>query len=146
MDEFIVGGKTGFVRISVSEVYDYPDRLSPFGGYDVKGYIEIKSGNYHVLGGLWFTTAEVYEFFEALQRNMDTLSGEALFETYESNLELSVIFKSLGHIRIKGRYIEVSSTENELIFGFDSDQSYMFSTLTELRRFVEKYGNKQGLK
>jgi hypothetical protein len=47
--EFILIGKKGcFVQITIEEVFDFPNMTSHFGGYDARGTVEIKSGNYYV--------------------------------------------------------------------------------------------------
>ncbi|NGY75564.1 hypothetical protein F6Y02_01640 [Bacillus megaterium] len=48
---------------------------SHFGGYDIEGTVEIKTGNYYVLGELWFTTNDMYEFYQALNKCYNTLKA-----------------------------------------------------------------------
>ena len=54
MNEFVVIGKQGFIRIELIKAFGFPKDTSHFGGYDAQGITEIKSGNYYVLGELWF--------------------------------------------------------------------------------------------
>lgn len=49
--EFVIRGKKGcFILITIEEVFDFPNITSHFGGYDVRGTAEIKSGNYYLKG------------------------------------------------------------------------------------------------
>lgn len=116
MDDFIIKGKQGFIRIELQEAFDFPKKTSCFGGYDARGIAEVKSGNYYVLGDLWFTTGEVYQFYQQLDKCFQKLDGKAEFWNYESNLKVEIEFGKLGHLIIKGYFKEKQELENELQF------------------------------
>jgi hypothetical protein len=50
MEEFTLKGNQGYIRFCLEEVMGFPSDTSHFGGYDTKGGVEIKSGNYYVHG------------------------------------------------------------------------------------------------
>lgn len=146
MNEFTVTGKQGFIRIQLIKTFGFPQNTSHFGGYDSQGITEIKSGNYYVLGELWFSTGEVFEFYEQLERCYCELKGEATFLNSESNLKMDIKFNKAGQINIQGYFKELAHQNNELQFEIESDQSFIGSTLQELKKFVEQYGDMKGVK
>ncbi|WP_047154065.1 WapI family immunity protein [Aneurinibacillus tyrosinisolvens] len=147
MNKFEIAGKNGFIRIEFNEVFGFPKQTSYLGGYDVEGKIEIKSRNYYVKEAkLWFSTGQVYEFFIRIQECYNLLKGNATFSDSENNLEFSLSFIKLGHIHIQGRFQELGHEENILKFEFESDQSYLSSTLQQLKNIVEHYGDLKGVK
>ena len=147
MNEFKIAGKQGFIRIELNEVYGFPNQTSHLGGYDVKGKIEIKSGNYYVKGAeLWFSTGQVYEFFIQLEKCNHNLKGNATFSESENILKLDLSFNRLGQINIQGHFQELAHQENILQFEIESDQSYLESTIQQLKNIVDHYGNLKGKK
>ncbi|KON68863.1 hypothetical protein AKG34_08715 [Peribacillus butanolivorans] len=143
--EFKIDGKQGFIQIELNEVYGFPNETSYLGGYDVKGKIDIKSGNYYVNGELWFSTGQVFEFYTQLQKCYRELKGKATFSNSETTLKLELDFNKLGQIIIQGYFQELASEENILQFEFESDQSYLESTLQELNKIVDHYGGLKGV-
>ncbi|PSL40922.1 hypothetical protein B0H99_10354 [Planomicrobium soli] len=140
--DFMIAGKQGYIRIDLTEVVGFPDETSYLGGFDVKGRVEIKSGNYYVKDAeLWFSTGQVYEFFVELQEAYQRLKGCATFLESDNNLNLSLRFNQFGQLNIQGHFQEVSEPENALQFEFESEQSYLISTLQQLQRIVDYYGD-----
>ena len=146
MNEFTIKGKQGFIRIELQNAIGFPKEISHFGGYDAEGIVEIKSGNYYVLGETWFTTGDVYEFYKQFDKCYRELKGKATFWNYETSLKLEVVFNHLGQAVLQGYFKEKAHFENELQFEIESDQSFLSSTLEELRKFVDHYGDTKGLK
>ncbi|MFF2157180.1 hypothetical protein ACFVVQ_17970 [Paenibacillus chitinolyticus] len=143
--EFVVRGKEGgFVKIIIEEVYGFPKMTSHFGGYDAKGTVEIKSGNYYVKGELWFTTGEAFQFYSQLLRCWTDLDGVATFTNYETNLNLEVKFNNRGQCIIEGYYKEFAHEDNELKFEIESNQSFFVETLDGLKQIVNHYGELKG--
>lgn len=60
VDGFAINADADFVHLWIDEVYDFPGRTSCFGGYDARGILEIRCGNYRVRGSLWFSSGEVW--------------------------------------------------------------------------------------
>lgn len=145
LNEFVVAGEKGYIRIEFNEFFGYPKETSHFCGYDVKGITEIKSGNYYVKGELWFSTGQVFEFYEQLQKCYRELKGNATFSNTETNLKFDLDFNRLGQIIIQGYFQEIAYEENMLQFEIESDQSYLSSTLQELKMIVDHYGGLKGV-
>ena len=147
MYAFEIAGKQGFIRIELMEVLGFPKETSYLGGYDTKGKIEIKSGNYYVKDAeLWFSTGQIYEFYKKLLKCYNELYGKISFPTSGSELRLDLEFTNLGQLNISGCYQEYPSMENILHFEFESEQSYLTTTLTELKAIVDYYGGNHGVK
>lgn len=79
MQEFTIKGNQGFIRMELQKASDFLQNTNQCGGYDAEGIVEIKSGNYYVLGKTWFTTGEVYEFYKQLDHCYRNLKGKAIF-------------------------------------------------------------------
>ena len=145
MNEFTITGKKGFLRIKLNEVFGFPNQTSYLGGYDVQGKIEIKSGNYYVKDAeLWFSTGQIYKFFLELQKCYNHLQGGATFSGLDNALKMDLNFNRFGQISIEGYFKELPSEENILQFEFESEQSYLVSTLQQLKTIVVQYGGLTG--
>jgi len=145
MNAFLIGGKQGYIRIEIIEVIGFPNVTSYLGGYEVKGKIDIKSGNYFVQDAeLWFSTGQIYTFFIQLQKCFKQLNGSVTFTDSSSNMEFEIHFNRLGQITIEGYFQEFLSKENKLHFEFESEQSYLLSSFDELRMIVAHYGGLEG--
>jgi hypothetical protein len=147
VNEFKIAGKQGFIQIELNEVYGFPNETSYLGGYDVKGKIDIKSGNYYVKNAeIWFSTGQVYQFFIQLQKCYNELKGSVTFSEAENNLKIELNFNRFGQINIQGYFQESANQENILHFEFESEQSYLTSTLRQLNSIVDQYGDLKGKK
>ena len=145
MEDFILLGQGGFLKLSIEEVFGFPDRTCHLGGYDTKSTIEIKSGNYYVKGEFYTSTGELFEFYEQLTDCYDRVNGSAKFLSSEQNLDLTVEFNEQGHIRVFGTFSEYAHRINELKFEFETDQTFITSTLNELQSITRKYGGMKGI-
>lgn len=141
MNQIKIEGKQGFIQIKSEKKYGFSNKKSHFGGYDIEGTVEIKTGNYYVLGELWFTTNDMYEFYQALNKCYNTLQGIATFINYETSLQIEFEFNNLGQVVIQGYYKEKPYLENVLQFEIESDQSFILATLNELKTFLSQYGD-----
>ena len=147
MYAFELKGKQGYIRIELTEVLGFPKETSYLGGYDVKGKIEIKSGNYYVKDAeLWFSTGQIYEFYKQLLKCYKELKGIINFQNPDSSeLKLAIEFTGLGQFTIYGSFQEYFSKDDFLQFAFESEQSYLTSTLAELKEIVDFYGGNKGI-
>ncbi|OLS03463.1 WapI family immunity protein [Tissierella creatinophila] len=139
MDRFEIRGNNGYIAIDIGETSHAAEDINIFGGYDVIGKIDIKSGNYRACGALWLNTKELYNFFISLKECWRNLKGEIRFMTHERNLELIIKFDKLGHVIVFGDYIEKHDEDNKLIFEIISDQSFIQETIRNLSSIISKY-------
>ncbi len=146
MDTFTIKGEADYVKITFDEVYGFPNTTSPWGGYDTRSTLEIKSGNFSVKSTLWTSTGEIFEFFQQLKDCNNKLAGTATYNSYEGNLHISASYDNLGHVNISGNFSEQNQFDNELQFEFHTDQSFIKYTIEELEFVANKYGDMQGIK
>lgn len=144
VDGFEIKVDSGTIRILVEEVYEYPGGASEFGGYDVRGAVEIRCGAYRAYGYLGFSTGEVRQFYSDLLKAHRELAGQARFRSSEGNLELTITFEARGHCIIEGTYRERYPDKTQLQFEIKGDQSYLVKPLAQLAEFVARYGDNQG--
>ncbi|MFJ8262920.1 hypothetical protein ACIQ4I_13350 [Rummeliibacillus sp. NPDC094406] len=147
MNNFIIDGKQGFIQIEFNEVFGFPDETSFDGGYDVQGKLSLKSENYYVKDAeVWFTTGQIYTLFKQLQKAYKLLKGAITFSNRDETFKFEMKFNPSGQIEIEGFFQEFLDKENILQFEFLSDQSYLMTTLEELKNIVENYGDLKGIK
>ncbi|MCX2738872.1 WapI family immunity protein [Pontibacter anaerobius] len=147
MEEFsIIGDNRNYIKISFQEVYGFPESTCHWGGYEFRATVEIKSGSFTVKSFFWTSTGELYEFYKKLESCNSELKGNVKFVNYEDNLEFAAKYDELGHVNVQGRFNELDELNNELVFEFNSDQSFISSTLEELKPLVLKYGDMKGIR
>jgi hypothetical protein len=144
MEEFELKGQDGFLVFRIDEVFGFPNKTSHFGGYDCVLGIEIKVGGYNVKSRFYSSTGELADFYKKIKKCHNELNGLAEFNSYESNLELTVKYTS-GKVSIWGKYQENMAIDNIMEFDFDSDQSYLKNTVDRLNKIVNKYGGMKGI-
>lgn len=145
MEYITLQGDDSFLTLTFDEVYGFPKTTCTWGGYEVKTALKIKAGHFQVNAVLFTSTGELYLFLEQLKACNSNLAGTAEYRSYEGNLELTATYDAMGHVNIKGHFIESFSNENELKFAFSSDQSYISYTIQDLERIAEKYGDMHGI-
>lgn len=146
MEEFELKGGGDFLKISFEEVYGFPNTTSPFGGYDTKSLLEIRSDGFQVQSTLWVSTGDIFEFYEQLSKCNEVLKGSAYFLSYEENLKFEVRYDINGGVLISGTFSKQSEIANELIFEIISDQTFIQSSLRQLKVICDKYGDMKGIK
>jgi len=145
MEEFELKGDGGIITVRIDEVYGFPNETCFKGGYECKVGIEIKVGSYSVKSNFYTSTGELFKFYEKLKICQNELNGVAVFDSYESNLALTVKYES-GKILICGKYQENLATDNILEFDFNSDQSYFKNSVEQFEQLFDKYGRMEGMK
>ena len=145
MEEFSIKGNGNFIKVAFDEVYGFPGKTSSWGGYEVLGTIQIKSRGFQVKAPLYTSTGEIYEFYEQLKQRNEQLNGVVYYRTFEENLDLKLEYDDLGHINVFGVFSEQNQFANELKVEFIIDQTYLYSTLIELKAIADKYGDMKGV-
>ena len=146
MNQFqIYGENNQYMMIQIGKVHGFPHTTSHSGGYDTESSINIKSGSYCASGSVWISTGAIYVFKNQLQAIYEKCSGTAKLTNDEVDLEVTVMIENRGRAIIEGRYKEHPSIDNELIFFFEADQSYIGKTLEELDQITTMYGGMNGI-
>ncbi|AEA43023.1 WapI family immunity protein [Fluviicola taffensis] len=143
---FTIQGEADYIKFTYNEVFGFPNETCHWGGYDSQVTLEIKSRNFRVIERFYTSTGELYEFAQRLKIANENIHGVVTFISYEGNLEFTMSYDKLGHVRIKGVFSEQNEFSNELIFEFNSDQSFVNRALEEISVITEKYGGMNGIK
>lgn len=146
MNVHILGEENQKIIISFEEVLGFPDTTSYLGGYDFEGVIQIKSGNYFVQGSIWLTTGQLFQFHNEINDMYKELKGKAILKATDSDFEVTIEINQRGRIYVSGNYKEFPSVDNELIFSFESDQSYLVRTIEDLQMIYLKYSGMKGIR
>lgn len=147
MEGFSIKGESGnYLAISIQEVYGFPESTCHWGGYELYALLEIKSGNFLFKSRFSTSTGEIYEFFKKMEVCDREMQGAATFLNFERSLEFTITYSEMGQVDVKGKYCEYTEFDNELKFGFTTDQSYLTHTVEELNQIVLKYGDMKGMK
>ena len=145
MERFELLGQNGnFIKLKLVEVYGYPNKTSFFGGYDSLIELELKSGIFKARCNFNSSTGEFYKLYESLNNAYENISGKVEYSNYEKDLQFNLNFIENGTVNVQGE-ISNSDGTNVLSFSFYSDQSYISSSLEQLRDIISKYGNLEGV-
>jgi len=145
---FCLNGYDEYIKLTIEEVFSYPDETSYFGGYDAKGSIEIiaGAGGYKVNCKHYFSTGELFLFKESLRDCYENLSGFAVLENSERELDLTLSFYKAGKVKISGCFQDRQDIRNRLEFEIDSDQSCILPVIKELTVVEKVFGDDKGIK
>ena len=138
----IYGENNQHLSIQLNKIHDFPDSIRYSGGYNAEGTIIIKSGRYSASGSLWISAGEILMFSNQLEEIYDNCCGVAKLGSSEVDFEMSITIKSRGRAVVEGTYKEYPAIDNELMFYFESDQSYILKTLEELNVIIDCYSGK----
>ena len=139
MEQFSIIGNGESLTLEFMKVFGFPNSTFHEGGYDVKANITIDLVDYKVNSSLYISTGRIYEFVEHLKTCNQNLNGFVLYNSYEANLELKLQYDNQGSVKVSGNFQESLLNETNLIFEFDTDQSYITQTISELELIVRKY-------
>lgn len=143
----MIQGESGnYLRLTLDKVYGFPASTCPWGGYEVRSILEIKSSGYFVKSTLWTSTGELFALYQQLVQCNKLLAGSASYANYENNLEMIARYDNMGHVSISGRFAEQLGPDNALDFEFTTDQTYIQQTLNQLGQLVSRYGDTKGIK
>ena len=146
MNNFTIKGDHNFLSVTFSEVFGFPENTCHWGGYEIKSLIEIKSGPFYLKSIFYTSTGEIYNLFKELKQCNSNLTGTINYVSFEGNLELKINYDNLGHVNVKGTFSEQNDFNNELQFEFLTDQTFISSSLIELEKISDKYGDMKGIK
>lgn len=144
MEEFSLAGDNNFIKISLVEVNGFPATTSHWGGYDAQCKLDLQIGDYSVSSSFYSSTGEIFEFYQDLAECNDLLSGTVYFRNYEDNLLINLQYDVNGSITILGSY-RSAKFDGMLNFNYKTDQSFIQSTLQQLKKITAKYGGMKGI-
>jgi hypothetical protein len=146
MEKFSINGESDFITVTFDKVFGFPESTFHFGGYDLNAFIEIRSRSFSVKSSFYTTTGELFDFLQQLKDCNEKVAGCVNFTSYEGNLELIAMYDTVGHVMINGRFSEQNQFDNQLIFEFASDQTFISSSIKDLELIANKYGDMKGVR
>jgi hypothetical protein len=126
----IGGNEAEYVR--VSNIRDHGDGWF---STDVEVVVGAFRGGYSADFNSWAFS----NFHAELERLYRTVSGSAVFTSYEGQLELTLTCNVTGQIQVRGEATDYAGTGNRLRFRLDIDQTYVPAILEDLRLALERY-------
>jgi hypothetical protein len=128
---FHIGGEAAeYVR--VKNLRDHGDGWF---SADVDVSVGVFRGSYSANFNSWAFS----DFHTQLEKLYHTLSGSAVFTSYEAQLELTLTCDNQGHIQLRGEAMDCAGTGNRLIFRLEVDQTYLPAILRDLKLALERY-------
>ena len=145
---FCLNGYDEKIELTITEVFDFPDRTCYEGGYDTKGILDIEIGCYKVYcTEFYFATGVLFRFLEGLEVCYKTLNGKAEYKHYlEHCLEFTLEMTHSGHACITGRFCENPALDNELIFEMETDQTCIKPVIDDIKNIMSLFGGYAGTK
>lgn len=130
------------ITIRIDKVPGFPGNTFFMGGYDAVCTLEIISTVFSAVGTVYISTAVFYDLYEGLKEGYRLLTGSAKIYSYENDFCATITFIDNGHVSVEGYFS--NEPGNELKFYFETDQTFMTTTLQDLSKIVEKYGDNYG--
>lgn len=128
---FHIGGETAeYVRVS-----NIRDQGDGWFGADV----EVRVGAFRGAYRADFNSSAFSQFHAALENLYKTVSGSAVFTSYEGQLELTLTCDATGQIEVQGRATDVAGIGNQLSFDLHIDQTYVPAILRNLGQALQKH-------
>ena len=87
---------------------------------------------------------EVLDFHRELKEMLDTLRGSARLSTVEGTISLDMAMNKRGAVAVCGKLRASEASTAEVIFEFDSDQSYLKATEIQLEEAVRPFSSGTG--
>ena len=147
---FCLMGNNGYdkIEITITELMGFPERTSFEGGYDFKGTLTICVGSYNVRFNNYFsTTGILYNLLTSLVPCYNSLEGTAEYRhMYEKSFYFTLKMTRTGHAMIEGVFREYPHLPNNLVFQFETDQTYIQDTIRELKQVEKLFGDNKGLR
>ena len=135
----VIGGERG-ARLTVSPLW-YERTDSPYED-DLNWVfceIEVKSGAFHGHYRAFLDRRDFAGFEQELRHALERLSGRATFSTIEAGLGFIVDIKdTTGRAYVKGEAGPLEPPSTTLSFEFDSDQTFLQSTLRNLETIRDR--------
>ena len=79
------------------------------------------------------------DFQKQLETLYQTVSGSAVFTSYEAQLELVLACDARGRIQLRGEAMDQAGTGSKLIFELEIDQTYVPAIISSLQLALERH-------
>jgi hypothetical protein len=145
MTAFNMSFTDGCITLAIDEVWGYPNETAWPSGYGAKGTLTISAENYQYRGTLYFTTGELYEFYEEMKDIYKRLQGFAQLNNHEHAMFLKITVDHRGQVECRGWSRENPISDNKLQFTMHGDQTYLPPVLKDLDHIYSCFGGKEGI-
>lgn len=100
--------------------------------------IAIRSGHYSVQNAeIYIPSLNIQQWYQGLKQMHRELKGTVALTNWDDSLVLKVTIQTLGQLQVEGTIQELPSVNNQLIFEFQLDQSYLPRVIEGLKKVVE---------
>lgn len=114
--------------------YAYPKQTDYWDGNWLRAHLKAKTEGFQADYSLFVRAEEIEDFLNQLEPLYSQLQGEAGFWTMESQLCIRMaVADSLGHVKVEVQALNPLGSEACLRFDFETNQTYLFPLLAELR-------------
>lgn len=129
---FAVNGEGGRLTVEVLGYGNaHPQTVSDANWLETR--IELEAGGCTLGIDAALTTQDVKYFLDELEDVVSALEGSASLTTDEESISLRVKVGKSGAAQVSGELKELGTARVKVGFEFDSDQSFLARTLSELR-------------
>ena len=101
--------------------------------------VKVEAGAFSARFRAKFRIDELERFYADVAALYERLTGEAVFETMEGQLELRASGDGRGHITVVGMCVDDASPANTLRFALRLDQTQLFGTKVQLADVLGRY-------
>jgi len=133
-----VAGEAAYVRIEVIG-YENPAAQNISDANWVTCRVEVRVRGFVGHVDASFTTQDFVAFSTSLRPAVAGLQGEAVFETDEDALRLSVKFSATGRATVTGMLRDSDRPQTTLAFAFETDQTFIRDTVEGLDEVVQQF-------
>lgn len=128
---FNFGGEDAeFVRVS---------SLSDNGDGWLSAQVDVAVGGFRGSYPADFNSWAFSDFHAQLKSLYLTLSGSAVFSSYEKQLEFTLTCNPRGSVRLSGEATDLVGSGNRLLFELQLDQTYLPAIINELQSALERF-------
>jgi hypothetical protein len=137
MTSIDIKGNSGSVVIRVKD-YERPNADDESDANWLVTSVEVTAGQLSGGASLSLETHDFVRFAATLDETLRDLKGKAVFQTCEDGLYFEIEMGSLGNAKICGK-LRDRVTQSELMFQFDTDQTYLSQSKIELTKILQHF-------
>lgn len=118
----------------------HPECSDYWDGNWIRSILKVRAGGFTADITADLRTTEIHKFGEELAAMNDNLAGEAVLNTLEEWIAVSIQFRPNGHLDVTGEVMDEPGVGNRLVFELHNlDQTHLPSWLSQIREIESKY-------
>ena len=121
--------------------YERPDASDEYDANWLRARCSVTVAEFSAVLSVALVTHDFARFADELEQAVQLLKGTASFSTAEAGLGLEIRFTTAGHAEVFGSARSRSYVPgvSELLFSFETDQSFLAHTVREVRAIVSRF-------